>query len=46
MTEVLEKYLLRSDKAGIVSGLKSGFIMNITEVRLNKACTLLHVFWD
>lgn len=46
MTEVLQQYLVHSDKRSITSGMKEDYLMSITNVKLNKACSLLHVWWD
>ena len=46
MTEVLQHYLVNSDKRAITSGMKEDYLLNITNVKLNKACSLLHVWWD
>jgi hypothetical protein len=46
MLDVLERYLIHTDKRGVASGLKENYVIIITEFKLNKACSLLHVWWD
>lgn len=45
MWAVLDRHM-ESTKMGIVSGMKEGHMVIITDVKLNRACSLLHVFWD
>ena len=46
MEYVVNKYLIESGKQGIDSGLKENHRIMVTYTMLNKACSLLHVWWD
>ncbi|CAI2381359.1 unnamed protein product [Moneuplotes crassus] len=45
MISVLEDYIVNSNKQSVQFGIKEGYILTLSEVRLNKACSLLHVWW-
>ena len=46
MEYILKKYLIESGKQAIDSGIKENFRIMITHTMLNKAWSLLHVWWD
>jgi len=46
MIEALNDLLVNTSKQGVTSGIKESYVINMTEVKLNRACSLLHVWWD
>jgi hypothetical protein len=46
MKESLQRYVEKNANTGVTSHMFDEFLVTITLVKLNKACTLLHVWWD